>query len=85
MTEADFAFLRDYLRKRSGLSLGGEKRYLIESRLTPICRRFGIAHLADLVGALRLARDNQLERAVVEAMTTMLAGAGLPSSAALRL
>lgn len=35
MTEADFAFLRDYLRKRSGLSLGAEKRYLVESRLTP--------------------------------------------------
>ncbi|MBB5763119.1 protein-glutamate O-methyltransferase CheR [Methylorubrum rhodesianum] len=70
MTEADFAFLRDYLRKRSGLSLGAEKRYLVESRLTPVCRRFGIATLTDLVGALRLSREGQLERAVVEAMTT---------------
>ena len=70
MTEADFAFLRDYLRKRSGLSLGPEKRYLVESRLTPICRRFGIATLADLVGTLRLSREGPLERAVVEAMTT---------------
>ncbi|MBD8909552.1 CheR family methyltransferase [Methylorubrum zatmanii] len=70
MTEADFAFLREYLRKRSGLSLGPEKRYLVESRLTPICRRFGIATLADLVGTLRLSREGPLERAVVEAMTT---------------
>lgn len=70
MTEADFAFLREYLRKRSGLSLGGEKRYLVESRLTPVCRRFGIATLADLVGTLKLSREGPLEQAVVEAMTT---------------
>ena len=70
MTEADFAFLRDYLRKRSGLSLGAEKRYLVESRLSPVCRRFGIGTLADLVGTLRLSREGPLERAVVEAMTT---------------
>lgn len=70
MTDADFAFLRDYLRKRSGLSLGPEKRYLVESRLTPVCRRFGIATLTDLVGTLRLSREGPLERAVVEAMTT---------------
>ena len=70
MTEADFTFLRDYLRKRSGLSLGGEKRYLVESRLSPVCRRFGIGTLADLVGTLRLSREGPLERAVVEAMTT---------------
>ncbi|HEV2542365.1 MAG TPA: protein-glutamate O-methyltransferase CheR [Methylobacterium sp.] len=70
MTEADFAFLRDYLKKRSGLSLGAEKRYLVESRLTPVCRRFGINTLSDLVGTLRLSREGPLERAVVEAMTT---------------
>lgn len=70
MTDADFAFLRDYLRKRSGLSLGPEKRYLVESRLSPVCRRFGIATLTDLVGTLRLSREGPLERAVVEAMTT---------------
>ncbi|ABY29932.1 MULTISPECIES: CheR family methyltransferase [Methylorubrum] len=70
MTEADFAFLRDYLRKRSGLSLGAEKRYLVESRLTPVCRRFNIATLTDLVGTLRVSREGPLEKAVVEAMTT---------------
>ncbi|TFZ60763.1 protein-glutamate O-methyltransferase CheR [Methylorubrum sp. Q1] len=70
MTEADFTFLRDYLRKRSGLSLGAEKRYLVESRLTPVCRRFGIATLTDLVGTLRVSREGALEKAVVEAMTT---------------
>lgn len=70
MTEADFTFLRDYLKKRSGLALGPEKRYLVESRLSPVCRRFNLATLSDLVGALRLSREGPMERAVVEAMTT---------------
>lgn len=70
MTETDFVFLRDYLKKRSGLALGPEKRYLVESRLSPVCRRFNLATLSDLVGTLRLSREGPLERAVVEAMTT---------------
>ncbi|MFE1599139.1 CheR family methyltransferase [Methylobacterium sp. ID0610] len=70
MTESEFEFLRGYLKQRSGLALTPEKRYLIESRLTPVCRRFGIATLTELVGALRLARTSTIEKAVVEAMTT---------------
>ena len=70
MTDLEFDYLRDYLKQRSGLSLGPEKRYLIESRLGPVCRRFGLGTLGDLVGALRLSRQGAMERAVVEAMTT---------------
>ena len=70
MTDLDFDFLRAYLKQRSGLALTAEKRYLIESRLGPVCRRFGIASLRDLVGALKVSRDTGIERAVVEAMTT---------------
>ncbi|MDP4024141.1 protein-glutamate O-methyltransferase CheR [Methylobacterium sp. NEAU 140] len=70
MTDLDFEYLRGYLKQRSGLALTPEKRYLVESRLTPVCRRFGLPALRDLVGALRLARDGAIERAVVEAMTT---------------
>ena len=70
MTDLEFDFLRDYLKQRSGLALGAEKRYLIESRLGPVCRRFGIATLTDLVGALKVGRGNGIEKAVVEAMPT---------------
>ncbi|MGY2052745.1 CheR family methyltransferase [Methylobacterium sp. JK268] len=70
MTEIEFDFLRGYLKQRSGLALTPEKRYLIESRLTPVCRRFGLSSLTELVGALRLAREGAIEKAVVEAMTT---------------
>ncbi|WP_082508136.1 CheR family methyltransferase [Methylobacterium sp. Leaf113] len=70
MTDVEFDFLRAYLKTRSGLALSGEKRYLVESRLGPVCRRFDIATLGAMVSALKSSRDVALERAVVEAMTT---------------
>jgi chemotaxis protein methyltransferase CheR len=70
MTEFEFEYLRTFLKQRSGLALTAEKRYLVESRLTPVCRRFNLAALGDLIGALKLGQDGAIERAVVEAMTT---------------
>jgi chemotaxis protein methyltransferase CheR len=70
MTESDFAFLRDFLRQRSGLAIAADKRYLVTSRLTPLCRRLAIASLGSLAMRLRLGGDADLERQVVEAMTT---------------
>jgi chemotaxis protein methyltransferase CheR len=70
MTDLEFDFLRGYLKTRSGLALSGEKRYLVESRLGPVCRRFNLANLGALVTALKGTRDLAMERAVVEAMTT---------------
>lgn len=70
MTELDFQFLCGLLKARSGLALTPEKRYLVESRLSPICRRFELDTLSGLVGALKVGRTPGLETAVVEAMTT---------------
>lgn len=70
MTELEFEYLRSFLKQRSGLALTAEKRYLVESRLTPVCRRFGLATLGELIGSLKLGQDGAIERAVVEAMTT---------------
>jgi chemotaxis protein methyltransferase CheR len=70
MTELDFDFLRGFLKARSGLALTPEKRYLVESRLGPVCRRFELDTLSELAGALKGGRDHDLEKAVIEAMTT---------------
>jgi chemotaxis protein methyltransferase CheR len=70
MMDADFEFLRSFLKARSGLALSAEKRYLVDSRLGPVCRRHGLASLAELVARLRSGRAGDLERVVVEAMTT---------------
>ncbi|MGP9819582.1 CheR family methyltransferase [Salinarimonas sp. NSM] len=70
MTDADFEYLRALLKSRSGLSLAPEKRYLVESRLGPVCRKHQIPGLAQLVQVLRGGRNSAIETEVVEAMTT---------------
>lgn len=70
MTPYDFDFLCDLLKRKSGLALTTEKRYLVESRLSILCRRNNIPDLVNLVALLRTGRDRKLEDAVVEAMTT---------------
>jgi chemotaxis protein methyltransferase CheR len=70
MTEAEFEFLRGFLKARSGLALAVEKRYLVESRLGPLCRRYNLASLSDLIGRLKRPGGGEMEAAVIEAMTT---------------
>lgn len=69
--DVELDYLRQMLLERSGLALSREKRYLVESRLTPICRQRKLATLNALVAELRAAPPHgELERLVVEAMTT---------------
>jgi chemotaxis protein methyltransferase CheR len=70
ISSADFDFLRDLLYRRSGLALTVEKRYLVESRLSILCRRENIAGIDEVVRRLRAGRDETLAMQVVESMTT---------------
>ena len=70
MTDAEFELLRSFLKARSGLALAPEKRYLVESRLGPLCRRYNLASLSDLIRRLKTNGDGEMELAVIEAMTT---------------
>lgn len=67
---ADSEFLRQLVRQRSGIVLGEDKAYLLESRLNPLAKAIGIADLAALTARLRGEPSGQLSRQVVEAMTT---------------
>lgn len=69
MTPLEYDYLRKLLRERSGLVLSPDKQYLVESRLTPVARRAGIATLSELVQKLKGANE-KLTVDVVEAMTT---------------
>jgi len=66
---ADYTFLADFLRRRSGLSITSEKTYLIESRLKPVASRLGLKTATELVQRLR-TEEETLSRAVTDAMTT---------------
>jgi chemotaxis protein methyltransferase CheR len=70
INDSDLDFARQMLMARSGLALSKEKRYLLESRLTPICRQLNLTSFNALFSALRKGAASQLESLVVEAMTT---------------
>jgi len=65
---AAFGAIAAMLKARSGLVLGPDKIYLAETRLAPLLKREGLRDLAALAEKLR--PDSQLERDVVDAMTT---------------
>ena len=69
MTPLDYDYLRKLLKDRSGLMLSADKQYLVESRLTPLARKAGIASLGELVAKLK-SPNERLVADVVEAMTT---------------
>ncbi len=70
MTPAEFDMLAAQVRLRSGLVVGHDKFYLLESRLVPIARRRGLAGLDDLVALVARGNDEALLREITEAMTT---------------
>lgn len=70
MNPAEYDYLRQFLKSRSGLVLSNEKQYLIESRLLPVARKAGLQSIAALVAKLKEPREAALAEAVVEAMTT---------------
>ncbi|MDC7694118.1 MULTISPECIES: CheR family methyltransferase [Asticcacaulis] len=70
MTPEDTEHLAALLKQRSGLILGSDKTYLIESRLAPVARREGFANVGALLTALRTKRDEKLIYTVTDAMTT---------------
>jgi len=60
----------DLLEKRSGILLGVDKRYLVETRLGRVLRDQNIESIQVLMGRLLAGREPVLIRAVIEAMTT---------------
>lgn len=70
MKKEDFDLFADLVKKRSGLVLTSEKAYLLESRLMPVARKFGLKDLEELASSLRTKRDEKIMEAITEAMTT---------------
>ncbi|MBI1244203.1 MAG: chemotaxis protein CheR [Alphaproteobacteria bacterium] len=70
MKPDDFAFFTKYIYDQTGLVLGPDKMYLIESRLAPLARKYGVANIDLLVGQLRTSRTADMQRDIVDAMMT---------------
>jgi len=70
MTGADFAFIAQFLKDRSGLIITQDKMYLLETRLTAILRDNNLSNLTALVELLRQPGAAKVKDQVVDAMTT---------------
>lgn len=70
ISEQDFDFVRELVRRRSAIVLEPGKEYLVEARLGPIARRIGAETMTELVDQLRARVDGDLSDQVIEAMTT---------------
>lgn len=66
----DFEMIARLLKERSGLTLTKDKAYLLESRLSPVARKWSFKGFDDLCVAIRGGRDEALMKDVTEAMTT---------------
>ncbi len=69
MKISDFELYRELLLRNSGLSLTAEKSYLLDSRLTPVARKWGYPTLDAMTLALRGIPDTNLLNDVIEAMS----------------
>jgi chemotaxis protein methyltransferase CheR len=69
MKPQSFEVFAAVLRNGSGLVIGPDKQYLLESRLGPIMKQHGMRDLDGLADRLRSGAP-PVERAVIEAMTT---------------
>lgn len=70
MRISDFDLYKDLLKEKSGLTLTPDKSYLLDSRLTPVARKWGYANLETLTMNLRGVPSPDLLKDVIEAMTT---------------
>jgi chemotaxis protein methyltransferase CheR len=69
VTPSDYEYLRKLLKDQSGLDLSADKQYLIESRLLPLVRKYGLSGIPDLVLKMK-GGSASIVAQVVEAMTT---------------
>jgi chemotaxis protein methyltransferase CheR len=70
LTNASFDMLAALLKATSGLIIGRDKVYLLETRLTSIIKREKLGDMNQLADRLRRPGNEKLARDVVEAMTT---------------
>jgi chemotaxis protein methyltransferase CheR len=65
-----FAYISGLVLDRSAIVLEPSKAYLVDARLMPIARQLGLSSLGELVDKMKRPGANDLQRVVVEAMTT---------------
>lgn len=66
----NYSLLQQLVYRSSGIVLGEDKSYLFEARLTPVLRKASLTSLNDLCALIRAGQRMDLQRQIVDAMTT---------------
>src|SRR5262245_32406621 len=70
LTPDSVSFVCTMVRDRSAIELEANKSYLIEARLLPLAKQHGFASTNEFIHGVRAQKQPELERRLVEAMTT---------------
>lgn len=70
LTDDSISFVCTMVRERSAIELEKSKSYLIEARLLPLAKQQGFSSINDFIHGVRTKKQPDVERRVVEAMTT---------------
>jgi chemotaxis protein methyltransferase CheR len=68
--DTGFNYVRQLVRERSAIVLEEGKQYLVDTRLSQLAQREGMASAQEVIDRLRAAPTGPLQRKVIEAMTT---------------
>lgn len=70
LTSDTLSFVCDLVRQRSAIELDASKSYLVDARLAPLMKQHGFSTTSDLIQSMKVKKQPELERRLVEAMTT---------------
>jgi chemotaxis protein methyltransferase CheR len=70
MLTTEQGFFADLVHRESGIVLGNDKGYLLDSRLTPVAKEMGCADLKGLHEKIRLNVTTETRQRIVQALTT---------------
>ncbi len=70
MRLGDFELYKDLIKDKSGISLTPDKSYLLDSRLTPVAKKWNFETIDAMTMSLRALPDPKLVKEIVQAMTT---------------
>ncbi len=70
LSQADFAFVSNLVRREASIVLAPGKEYLVEARLIPVARAVGAPNVNEFLADLQRRPNPQHQRKIIDALTT---------------
>lgn len=70
LSQAEFAYVSQLVRKEASIVLAPGKEYLVEARLIPVARAVGAANVNEFLAELQRRPNPQHQRKIIDALTT---------------